>query len=1379
VTAAASSPRQSSPLRLLRRALRIAGWTLIALWSVLLLAWLTLHWGILNHIDEWRPQIEARVSRALGASVQIGRIEVRSGGWVPALELRDVVVRDAGQREALRLPRVLAALSPRSLLALEPRLEQLLIDGAALEVRRDAAGGLHVGGIDLGQGAASQDRAAADWFLRQHEFVVRGGTLTWIDEQRPGAPPLALSDVAIAIRNGLLHHDLRLDATPPPEWGARFSVRGQFTQPLLAAASDWQRWSGELQLELPRADVRELRRHAELPFELSQGEGALRAWLDLKNGAPRELTLDLALRDVALRLAKNVEPMAFERIEGRITAARTKDGVALAAQRFGFVSGDGLAWPRGDVRVAWRQRESAAGASVPAPISGGEASADRLDLALMAAIAARVPMGDALRKLLAETAPRGIVEGLAARWDGPLDAPAHYEVKARLRGLSVAAHASSEPRGIGRPGLRNADIELAANEKGGNAALRLAGGALELPGVMEAALLPLDRFSAQLGWTITPAKDAQAPPALQVRLANAAFGNADAQGELNATWRSGPGAGSARGGRYPGLLELDGRIARGVAARTARYLPLGIPEGVRRYVARAVTAGTITGASFRIKGDLWDFPFANPARSGEFRIAAQVEDASFAYVPSAPANGTEAAFDSPWPALTQVSGELVFDRAAMEVRNARARVGGFELTGVQGGIRNLAAHPLLALEGNGQGALAEALRFVNASPVGHWIGDALAQSSASGPADLRLALAIPLADAKQATVKGSVTLAGNDLRIRPDTPLLGAARGRIDFTQRGFAIVGASAKVLGGDASFEGGSQGDGSLRFAGQGTASAEGLRQAKELGFVARVAGALSGQASYRLDLGFVKGLPEIAVTSDLVGMALELPAPLAKSAEATLPMRYQTTLVPESLRAGQAPRDHLRFELGNLVQASYLRDLSGRDAAQVLRGGIGVQDGVPQPAQGVQANATFASLDVEAWQAVMKKMSAAPPARAASAAPAGAGAGESAGSGYLPSSIALRAQTLLVASRSLTHLVAGITQEDNVWRANLDADQLAGYVEYRAPRRAGAGLVYARLSRLALPQSEAETVDRLLDEPASSPASNAPALDIAIDDFQLRGKRLGRIEIEATNRRPPGDETPREGPRDWRLTRLALSVPEATLTATGRWARAAEADAKRRVTMDFTLDVGDSGALLERLGTPKALRGGKGRLVGQVSWLGSPFTLDYASMGGQLALAMEAGQFLKAEPGAARLLGVLSLQALPRRLLLDFRDVFQQGFAFDSVSGDVTIAQGVASTNNLRMRGVQAAVLMEGEANLQRETQDLKVVVVPEINAGTASLAYAAINPAIGLGTFLAQLFLRKPLAEAGTREFHITGSWDDPKVEKIERKPTAEERPKEQR
>ena len=94
-------------------------------------------------------------------------------------------------------------------------------------------------------------------------------------------------------------------------------------------------------------------------------------------------------------------------------------------------------------------------------------------------------------------------------------------------------------------------------------------------------------------------------------------------------------------------------------------------------------------------------------------------------------------------------------------------------------------------------------------------------------------------------------------------------------------------------------------------------------------------------------------------------------------------------------------------------------------------------------------------------------------------------------------------------------------------------------------------------------------------------------------------------------------------------------------------------------------------------------------------------------------------------------------------------------------------MADTRNLRMRGVQAVVMMEGQADLARETQNLHVFVVPEVNAGTASLAYAVINPAIGLGTFIAQVLLRKQVAEASTRQFSITGSWADPQVERVQR------------
>ena len=149
-----------------------------ALWSLLLIAWLTLHWGILNHIEQWRPEIQARATSALGTTVQIGHIEAVPSGWMPTVRLRDVVLLDAAGRPALRLPRVTAALSPRSLLTFDLRLDQMLIEGAELEVRRDALGRLFVGGLDFsGATSTDSDQAAANWFFKQHEFVVRGGSL--------------------------------------------------------------------------------------------------------------------------------------------------------------------------------------------------------------------------------------------------------------------------------------------------------------------------------------------------------------------------------------------------------------------------------------------------------------------------------------------------------------------------------------------------------------------------------------------------------------------------------------------------------------------------------------------------------------------------------------------------------------------------------------------------------------------------------------------------------------------------------------------------------------------------------------------------------------------------------------------------------------------------------------------------------------------------------------------------------------------------------------------------------------------------------------------------------------------------------------------------
>ncbi|HZW72198.1 MAG TPA: DUF3971 domain-containing protein, partial [Caldimonas sp.] len=697
----------------LRWTWRAVLWLLLAAWLLLFVGWLSLHWLILPHIEEWRPQIEARASAMVGAPIKIGAISAHSSGWVPAVELRDVRVYDAEQRVALELPRVFAALSARSVLALEPRFAQLFVDGASLDVRRDKNGRIRVGGLDFVHSASTgDDDMAADWFFKQHEFVIRAGTLRWIDEARD-APPLALADVELVVRNGLREHNVRIDATPPPGWGDRFSLRGRFTQPLFARASEWRQWSGRAYVELPRADLSELRRRVTLPFELSEGDGALRGWFDLQDGQAVAASLDVALRAVALRLDKSIEPLEFEQVDGTIEAEKHDDAMTIAVRQFGFRTGDGLSWPKGDLRAAWRQDDTGA-------ISGGEFDADRLDIGVIAAIATRLPIGTAVRDLLADVRPRGVISDLKARWDGPLDAPGRYRVKGRLSGGSLAAKPSPEPDGLGRPGIVNADLQLDASESGGQARIDMRSGKLDLPGVFAEREVPLDLLDAKLSWKIErEAKDA--PPKISVKVAGATFANADARGELSATWHTGSGTGFARGGRYPGHLELDGRLADGVAARTARYLPLGLPEGVRSYVGAAVREGTISSATFRIRGDLYDFPFHDPkvARDADLRIGAKFEGLTFAYIPDEaqpPAAGS--APRESWPVLTRGSGELAVDHTTIDIKSAKAQLGNVEWNGIQGRIGDLAGRPRLEIEGTAVGPLTDMLRFVDVTPIG-------------------------------------------------------------------------------------------------------------------------------------------------------------------------------------------------------------------------------------------------------------------------------------------------------------------------------------------------------------------------------------------------------------------------------------------------------------------------------------------------------------------------------------------------------------------------------------------------------------------------------------------------------------------------------------
>jgi uncharacterized protein YhdP len=209
-------------------------------------------------------------------------------------------------------------------------------------------------------------------------------------------------------------------------------------------------------------------------------------------------------------------------------------------------------------------------------------------------------------------------------------------------------------------------------------------------------------------------------------------------------------------------------------------------------------------------------------------------------------------------------------------------------------------------------------------------------------------------------------------------------------------------------------------------------------------------------------------------------------------------------------------------------------------------------------------------------------------------------------------------------------------------------------------------------------------------------------------------------------------------------------------------------RRTELNFKLDIADAGTLLARFGMANVVRAGTGKIEGTVGWAAPPLNLHYPSLSGRFNMDIAKGQFLRAEPGVARLLGILSLQSLPRRLLLDFRDVFSDGFEFNYVRGDVGMEQGIARSDNLQMKGALATVVMDGSTDIARETQRIKVLVIPELDTGAATLLTALANPIAGLYTLVASTLLRQPIQDASTQELLVEGTWQAPKVSKMDRR-----------
>lgn len=781
-----------------------------------------------------------------------------------------------------------------------------------------------------------------------------------------------------------------------------------------------------------------------------------------------------------------------------------------------------------------------------------------------------------------------------------------------------------------------------------------------------------------------------------------------AHARFHNTDAAGEASGRYRGnGQTAGEIDLTARLTRAGGGAVWRYMPLVVSADVREWLHASIGGG-MAKATLRLKGDLDHFPFRDG--SGVFEITGPFEDAQLRYAPS-------------WPPFEKVSGDLLFVGPRMVISARQARLWGVVLSDVKAEVADLDAPDVpMVITGTARGPTTDFLRFVDASPVGEHIGRVTEGMVAEGQGELKLRLDLPLQRVADTRVDGRLRVADNRLNYFAGFPPLAEVSGDLNFTEHSLEARQVTATMLGAPVNVDITTV-EGRVRLNAQGTTRMSALEAYYGSPLLAQVA----GTADWHATVDVSKGTAEVRLDSSLLGIASQLPTPFSKSAFEARPLAFV-------FRPHEGAQ-HFTVTLDELLRAEIVRQPGGPGEAKAnWRGLVAVgREAGALPERGVLLSVDAARLDLDPWRQL-----------ADSVADGGAGGGASA-AGLPVDQVDLRADEVKLFGRTLHDATVAGSSAGDMWRFDVKSKEADGRIEWL--HQANGDRLTGRLARFDLTDSDPGTQN----DGATEETERLPEIDLMVEQFLFRGRELGTLKMSAQNQVGL-----------WNVG-FDIQNSDGHLAGTGRW-RMPQPGVAANTALDFSLDADNLENTLNRIGYPDAVRRGNARLGGSIAWSGAPTRIDYPTLNGHLVVEANRGQFKKLEPGVGRLLGVLSLQSLPRRITLDFRDIFSEGFAFDSIDGSITAANGILSTQELEIDGPAALVLMSGTVDLVNETQDLKVRVQPTIGE-TVATGVLLINPVVGATAWLMNRMFGNPLDKVFAFDYAITGPWSDPKVDKI--------------
>lgn len=1333
---------------------------------------LATRWVVTTQLDHFRADLINAFERTTGVEIHADEF-VGSFHWFqPILTLNNVTLSRPNGPVSLHLKQVQAEFSWSSLFHLEPRFRNLVIRAPHLTVRRLDKDTLDVAGftlalpsqqnIDKDQPLNAEQRFTA-WLLAQDRIVLENGAFTYIDTRTPNLAPLSIHDAQAIFEKHFL--EWRVGFQGVLSQGNHIVLKGTINKSIFSASDNPLTWSGQLYAQFDNVDVASVMRKLGFHDILKSGEGASRLWAHYDQGKITDLITDLAIRNVNAQLAPQLERFQLPSLIGRLHFKQNDTQKTATLTNLTLKTIQGESFGPANLSVACDHDS--------VNITGCEFGASELPIQTLLTFSGALPLPTDAQKFLKEHPISGTLRDIKIGFINDYQNIKNWMFDGWMTGLSFGQNDGSSFA------FQNFSGRIHSSRTG-------------------QFNLTLDSHIFSLYWPeifgnrridakdLTGSIQATLATNAQISFDNIKLNNPDLSLQVSGMWNE-------LSSDPAGQLMLTGKIFKAQANRIAHYLPNCIGKDVLNYVQDSVLAGQVSKGQVTVKGPLSQFPWDGAHKgTGQFLITGQLSKGVLDFEPShrKDAQGRLITEEN-WPKLSNIKANLRFEGNRMLITHASATSKGVYAQNIQVEIPDYTAHPARVLvKSRLNGDHGAIIQYIKNTPfLVDILGSAVKQASGSGAVSADFDLNLPLEDGFATQFSLKTKLKDVSLRWAPTLPILTKINGQLLITDSILETINpltarldstpfsASIKTQNHIASIQ--------LN----GNISGQQLGLLSKDNFTFPLQSELKGSTPVKIDIEIPLAKPadsDILVQTNFKGITSTLPAPFNKTKDQAWPTSIHWFF-------DDLNRRKLIFNLGDIANGQLI--IAPSDNFILERGfiGIGVK---PQPiSDGVIVKANIENLDLNGWETVLERIHKRTSPTSSSS------------QGLTPTSVAaipnseafshfkeadLQITNLLVKDMVFNNIHTTVRHFDKLWHLRIASNQANGQIEYiPANETSLVSSFKLKFNKLYLPDMKTHrstgdfdptTVPNHVDitaatlqssqaidaikkpQPQRLPikGSELPNTDIIIDDLRVGKRHVGKLEFSAEQIQQVN------GKDSWIIKRFAIYNVGGTLAGSGRWLEGQDQFHPGDTFLSLKADIKNMGHVLQSLDVNDVIHDTEGTIKAKLIWTGTPLDFNVASLNGDIHTRAYSGQFLQVEPGAGRILSLLSMQHLLRRLTLDFSDVISKGFSFDTLTSDAIFHNGIVKTSKATVTSSVATVVIGGDIDLVKEDLNMRALILPSINAEGASIALALANPAVGISTLIAQLVFKDQISKLFSTEYTITGPIDSPVVTRVNNK-----------